>query len=264
MYTQEQVNQLTEALSAFAEQELPRGLIHDESHPEDSPMLKVTEWMIKNDLPATVDGIKQAVAAHEKAGYKLYYEPYVVTYNNEFQQLSRDAQKVFNEFWNSTWITGQLVTGSSQSGYENATKFLVWMRGRNMDKAYLEMAFSNLAAKGQLKFVTKSYKFSETAQKAGEHKPGQFWTDSQKQEKEWQRQEAQRKADAEAARNNPAPADALYKEKWDRLQGNSYAQTSRVRAILINKPDGTPDYKAMYNAGLALLDESNRQPLDRY
>jgi hypothetical protein len=139
------------------------------------------------------------------------------------------------------------------------------MHGRNMDKAYLEMAFSNLAAKGQLKFVQKSYKFSETAQKAGEHKPGQFWTDSQKQEKEWQRQEAQRKADAERTRDNPAAAaEAEWKWKWDRLQGNSYSQTSRVKAILIVKPDGTPDYKAMYNAGLAMLDESNRQPLDRY
>jgi hypothetical protein len=263
MYTQEQVNQLTAVLNTFGEQEIPRGLIHDESHPEDSPMLKVTEYMMKNDIPPTIDGIKAAIAAHEKAGYKLYYEPYVVAYTNEFQQLSREAQKVFNEFWNSTWITGQLVTGSSKEGYLNATQFLVWMHGRSMDKSYLEMAFSNLVAKGVLHFLPSNYKPSVLAEKST-HEPGKFWTDSRIQEREWQRAEAKRKADAEAARGNTAPADSIYQEKWERLQGNSYAQTSRVRAILIQNADGTPNYKAMYEAGLQMLDESGRQPLDRY
>ena len=77
-----------------------------------------------------------------------------------------DAQKKFNEFWNTKWITGQLVTGSSQQGYENATKFLVWMRGRKMNKGDPELAFSNLAAKGELHYLPTGYKLSAAAQKA--------------------------------------------------------------------------------------------------
>ena len=134
------------------------------------------------------------------------------------------------------------------------------MHGREVNKGYLEMAFSNLTAKGVLHFLPSNYKPSALAEEST-HESGKFWTDSRIQEREWQRAEAQRRADAEAARNNPVPADNLYKEKWDRLQGNSYAQTSRVRAILINKPDGTPDYRAMYEAGLRMLDESGRQPI---
>jgi hypothetical protein len=190
----------------------------------------------------------------------------VTTYTNEFQQLSPEAQKTFNKFWNSPWVTGQLVTGSSKEGYQNATQFLVWMHGRPMTNDYLQMAFSNLSPRGVLHFLPSSHKLSAVAQKAEAekaHKPGKFWTDSRIEEHEWQLAEARRKADAEAARNG-LPADREWQDKWERLQGNSYAQTSRVRAILITHPDGTPDYKAMYAAGLALLDESGRQPLDRY
>lgn len=263
-YTQEQVNQLTEALNKFGETEVSRGLISD----AEGPMLKVMEHMIQHgNVPPTIDGIKLTVQAFEKAGHKIYYHPWEWSYITEFQQLSPDAQRKFNEFWNTKWITGQLVTGSSQQGYENATKFLVWMRGREMNKGYLEMAFNNLAAKGELHYLPTGYKLSAAAQKAETekktHEPGKFWTDSRIQEREWELAEARRKADQEAARNG-LPVDREWQSKWERLQGNSYAQTSRVRSILIQNPDGTPDYKAMYQAGLAMLDESGRQPLDRY
>lgn len=259
-YTEAQALELEKALNEFGETEIPRGLISD----TDGPMLKVVEHMEKHGLPPTVEGIRAAVKAHQDAKYVLYYDPWVTNYNNEFKQLSKDAQKVFNDFWNSKWITGQLVTGSSKEGYLNATQFLVWMHGRSMTKDYLEMAFSNLVAKGVLHFVSSTHKLSEVAQKAEKtHKPGVFFEDSRIAEREWQRAESRRKADAEAARNG-LPADNVWREKWESLQGNSYAQTSRVRAILIQNPDGSPNYRAMYEAGLSLLDESGRQPLDRY
>jgi hypothetical protein len=260
MYTEAQAAQMIESLNKFGEEEIPKGLVQDTN----GPMLTVVEHMEKHGLPPTVEGIRAAVEAHQKAGYKLYHETWVTTYTNEFQQLSKDAQKVFNDFWNSKWITRQLVTGSSKEGYLNATQFLVWMHGRSMTKDYLEMAFSNLAAKGVLHFVSSTHKLSEVAQKAEKtHKPGVFFEDSRIQEREWQLAESRRKADAEAARNG-LPADNVWREKWESLQGNSYAQTSRVRAILIQNPDGSPNYRAMYEAGLSLLDESGRQPLDRY
>ncbi len=262
MYTEAQVQQLEAALNKFGETEIAKGLITD----QDGPMKKVVDHMEANGMQPTVEGIQATVKAFQDAGHKLYYDPWVTTYTNEYQQLSPEAQKAFNTFWNSPWVTGQLVTGSSKEGYENATKFLVWMHGREMTgsagRDYLQMAFSNLTAKGVLHFVPSTHKLSAVAEKS-QHEPGKFWNDSRIQEREWQRAEAKKRADAEAARDNPVPADNLYKEKWDRLQGNSYAQTSRVRAILISRPDGTPDYKAMYEAGLALLDESHKQPLDR-
>ncbi len=264
MYNESQVKQLEASLNQIGEEEVPKGLIQAN---DGGVMVTVVEYLEKNSIPPTVDAIRAAVKAHEAAGHKLYHEPFVMVYANELQQLSPEAQKKFNTFWNSTWVTGQLVTGSSQQGYDNATKFLVWMHGREMSNDYLQMAFSNLTAKGQLHFIPSTHKLSEVAQKAEAektHKPGVFFEDSRIKEREWQRAEARRKADAEAARGNTTPSDAVWKEKWDRLQGNSYAQTSRVRAIWISRPDGSPDYKAMYEAGLALLDESGKQPLDRY
>jgi hypothetical protein len=250
-YTKEQAEQLVESLNKFGEEEIPRGLVSD-TH---GVMLQVVEHMEKTGVPPTVEGIRATVNAFQAAGHKCYLDSWVTTYTNEFQQLSSEAQKTFNKFWNSPWITGQLVTGSSREGYLNATQFLVWMHGRPMDEGYLKMAFSNLSPKGTLHFLPSNYKPSALAEKST-HEPGKFWTDSRIQEREWQRAEAKRKADAEAARGNTAPADSIYQEKWDRLQGNSYAQTSRVRAILIQNADGTPNYKAMYEAGLQMLDES--------
>jgi hypothetical protein len=262
-YTQEQIDQLTESLNKFGAEEVPRGLIQDFG--EKSVMMKVTEHMIQHgNVPPTVDGIKLTVQAFEKAGHKIYYAKHEWNYVQEFQQLSPDAQQKFNDFWNTKWITGQLVTGSSKEGYENATKFLVWMHGREMNKSYLEMAFSNLSAKGQLHFISSSYKPSALAEKS-QHEPGKFWNDSRVEQRKWELEEAQRKALAEKIRDNPAAAaDAEWESMWNRLQGNSYAQTSRAKAILILKNDGSPDYKAMFNAALAMMDESQRQPLDRY
>lgn len=128
MYDVDQVKQLEMALNQFGEEEIPKGLIRD----TDGPMVKVIEYLEKNGIQPSVDSIRAAVAAHQKAGHKLYYDSWVMTYANEFQQLSPEAQKTFNKFWNSTWVTGQLVTGSSKEGYQNATQFLVWMHGRPM------------------------------------------------------------------------------------------------------------------------------------
>ena len=78
--------------------------------------------------------------------------------------------------------------------------------------------------------------------------------------------EARRKADRQEAARNGLPVDrAAGIEVGTTPQGNSYAHTSRVRSILITEsPTAPQDYKAMYQAGLAMLDESGRQPLDRY
>jgi hypothetical protein len=238
--------QLSQSLTAFQQQEAPKGFI---DNTENGKLL--IQCLLDNKMTPTVENLLACAKAHtSELGYKFYYTADEQALNAVRAQHTQAELDIF-----SHWYSYQHIEKNPRT----EAAILSECRGHAIDRAFLDLALGRAATKGKVTFskapgqdnyIKGQYSGNEKLAKE-DWKPEEMLDPFGKPIVNRQRGIAAQQYEAKLQREAEArPSDqqsvAVWKAKMESLQtqANTHSQRAQLRAILVTDKNGRVDYPA--------------------